>query len=90
MQETIRRLCSIRGAEREIGKWFQNHAPMVDTTENEAPWTLVTHKSRTLLLSPPSSIITKNRHEDFISVDIHEKGLQETVPAAHSGYLKRM
>ncbi|GAB0183754.1 cAMP-dependent protein kinase inhibitor alpha [Grus japonensis] len=39
-QETVKRLCSIRGAKMEIEKWFQNLAPVVDTTENEAPWTL--------------------------------------------------
>ena len=71
LQETVKRLC-IRGAEREIDKSFQNHAPMVDTTENEAPWTLVTHKSRTLLQSTPSSITTENRHEALTAVDTHE------------------
>jgi len=45
----------------EIDKWFQNHASVVDTTENEAPWTLVTHKNRTLLQPPPSTITAKNR-----------------------------
>ncbi|PKU31482.1 rna-directed dna polymerase from mobile element jockey-like [Limosa lapponica baueri] len=61
LQETVKRLCSIRGAETEIDKWFRNHIPVVDTTENEAPWTLVTHKSRTMLQPPPSSITTKTR-----------------------------
>ena len=90
LQETVKRLCSIRGAETEIDKWFQNHAPVADTTENEAPWTLVTHKSRTLLQSPPSSITTKNRYEALTAVDTHEQGLQgETVPAAHRGYHKK-
>ena len=49
LQETVKRLHSIRGAKTETDKWFQNHAPVADTTENEAPWTLVTRKSRTLL-----------------------------------------
>ena len=61
LQETVKRLRSVRGAETEIDKWFQNRAPVADTTENEAPCTLVTHKSRTLLQSPSSSITTKNR-----------------------------
>ena len=63
---------------------------MADTPENEAPWTLVTHKSRTLLQSPLSSITTKNRYEDLTAVDTHEQGLQgETVAAAQSGYRKK-
>ncbi|GAB0175625.1 hypothetical protein GRJ2_000027700 [Grus japonensis] len=90
LQETVKRLCSIRGSKMEIDKWFQNHAPVVDTTENEAPWTLVIHKSRTLLQSPPSSITTKTRYETLTAVDTHEQGLQgETVPTAHSRYCKR-
>jgi len=39
----------MRGAELEIQKWLQNDAPVVATTENETPWTLVTHKTRTPL-----------------------------------------
>ncbi|PKU34838.1 28s ribosomal protein mitochondrial [Limosa lapponica baueri] len=90
LQETVKRLRSIRGTKMEIDKWFQNHAPVVDTRENEAPWILVTHKSRTLPQSPPSSITTKTRYEALIAVDTHEQGLQgETVPAAHSGYRKK-
>ena len=74
----------------ETEKWFENHGPVVDTTENEAPWTLVTHKRKTLLQSPPSSITTKTRYESLTAVDTHKQGLQgETVPAAHSGYCKK-
>ena len=90
LQETVKRLCSIRGAETEIDKWFQNHAPVADNTENEAPWTLVTHKSRILLQSPPCSITTKTRYEALTAVDTHEQGLQgEIVPVAHSRYCKK-
>lgn len=35
-QETVKRLCSIRGAEMEVDRWFQNHVPLVGT-EDEAP-----------------------------------------------------
>ncbi|OPJ82772.1 hypothetical protein AV530_014157 [Patagioenas fasciata monilis] len=52
LQETPKRLCSVREAEMEKERWLQNHAPIVDTTENEAPWILVTCKSR---LNPPES-----------------------------------
>ena len=34
LQETVKRLCSISGAEAEIDRWFQNCVPLVDTTEN--------------------------------------------------------
>ncbi|XP_029864855.1 uncharacterized protein LOC115339276 [Aquila chrysaetos chrysaetos] len=89
-QETVERLHGVRGAEMEVDRWFQNRAPVVDTAENAAPWTLVTHKSRTLLRSPPSSITAKNRYEALTAVDTHEQGLRgETVPAAHSGYRKK-
>lgn len=54
----------------EIDKWFQNDGPLMDTTENEAPWTLLTHKSRTLLQSPSSSITTKTRYEALTAVDL--------------------
>jgi len=37
LQETVERLCSVRGAEMETDTWFQNHVPVVDTTENKAP-----------------------------------------------------
>jgi len=57
------------------------------TNETEAPWTLVTHKSRTPLQRPPSSIATNNKYEALTTVDTQEQGLQEeTTPAAHSGY----
>lgn len=52
LQETPKELCSIRGAEMEKETWLQNRAPTVDTTKNEAPWTLVTCKSS---LNPPES-----------------------------------
>ena len=35
LQGTVKRLCGMRGAETEIEKWFQDHAPVADTTENE-------------------------------------------------------
>jgi len=47
LQETVKRLRCIRGPEMEIHNQFQKHIPVVDTTENETFWTLVTHKSRT-------------------------------------------
>jgi len=57
----------------------------LDTTENEAPWTLVTHKSVTLLQPAPSSITTEKRYEALTDIDTHNQGLQkETIPAAHS------
>ncbi|PKU28829.1 suppression of tumorigenicity 5 [Limosa lapponica baueri] len=37
LQETVKRLRSIRGAKTEIDRWFQNNIPAVATTENEAP-----------------------------------------------------
>ncbi|CAM9913947.1 unnamed protein product, partial [Bubo scandiacus] len=90
LQGTVQRLRSIRGAKTEIHKWFQNHVPMVNTTESEAPWTLMTYKSRTLLQSPPSSITTKTRYEALTAADTHKQGLQGgTVPATHNGYHKR-
>jgi len=61
LQETLKGLHCIRGAEKETEKWFQNHGPEVDTTENEPPWTLVTCKSKTRLQPPPSSITIKIR-----------------------------
>ena len=90
LQKTGKRLRGIRGAETETEKRFQNHTPVADTTENEAPWTVVTHKSRTLLQSPPSGITTKTRYEALTAVDTHEQGLQgEIVPVAHSRYCKK-
>ena len=90
LQGTVKRLCGMRGAETEIEKWFQDHAPVADTTENKVPRTLVTHESRTLLQCPPSSITTKTRYEALTAVDTREQGLQgETVSAAHSGYRKK-
>lgn len=79
-QETLKRVCSITGFETEIGKWFQNHVSVADTTENEAPWSQMIHNSSTLLRSPLSSITT--RYEALTAVDTHEQRLQgETVPA---------
>ncbi|PKU30634.1 28s ribosomal protein mitochondrial [Limosa lapponica baueri] len=75
LQETVERLCIIRGAETETDKWFQNRAPVADTTDNEAPWTLVTHKSRTLLQSSPSSINIINKYETLTAADTHKQGL---------------
>jgi len=75
LQGTIKRLCSIRGSETEIDKWFQNYGPVADTMENKIPWTPVTHKSRTLLQSPPSSTTTKARYETLTAIDIHDQCL---------------
>lgn len=50
--------------EMEIEKCFQSHASVADTTENLAPWTLVTQKSRTLLPYPPSITTAKIRSEE--------------------------
>lgn len=85
LQETVTKLCGVRGAETEVGRWFHNHTFVVDTTE-KAPWALVTHKSRTLLQSSPSNLSTKNRYEALTPRGIREQGLyEETVPAAQSG-----
>lgn len=79
-QETVKRVCSITGFETEIGNWFQKHISVVDTTENETPWSRVIHNSSALLQSPPSSITI--RYEALTAVDTHEQCLQgETVPA---------
>jgi len=60
------------------------------TSEKEAHWTLVTHKSRTPLQPSPSSTATKNKYKALTTIDIQEQGLQEeTTPAAHSGYRKK-
>ena len=56
----------------------------------EAPWTLVTRKSKTPLQPPPSSTTTKNKHEALTTVDTQEQGLQEeTTPAAHSRHREK-
>jgi len=89
LQETVKRLCSIRGAELEIDTWLQNHAPLETTNENEASWTLVTCKSRTQLQPPPSSITTKNKYEALTTISMQEQDLQEKfAPAAHNRYRK--
>lgn len=72
-QETAKRLRSIRGAKLEIDVSFQKHVPVTDITENEAPWTLGTHKSRTPPQSLPSSMTTKNRQEALTAADTHEQ-----------------
>ncbi|PKU46424.1 rna-directed dna polymerase from mobile element jockey- hypothetical protein [Limosa lapponica baueri] len=74
----------------KIDRWFHNHVPVAaDTTKNEAPWTLMINKSRTLFQSPPSSITTINIYEASTVLDTHEQDLQgETIPTAHSGYRK--
>jgi len=86
LQETVKRLCTIRGPELEIDTWLQNHPPVETTNENEAPWTMLTLKSRT----PPSSITTKTKYEALTTIDTQEQGMQvEATPAAHSGYRKK-
>jgi len=72
LQDTVNRLRSIREAELEIDIWLQNYASVETTNEKEAPWTLVTHKSRTPLQPPASSITTKNKCEALITIDIQE------------------
>jgi len=87
LQEIIKRLHSIRGAELEIDPWLQNDVPVETNNENEAPWTWMTCKSRTPLQPPPSSITTKNKSEALTTIDTKDKCLQEeTTPAAHRGY----
>lgn len=49
LQETAKRLHSIRGAEKETDILINNHISTADNTEKEAPWSLVTHKNRSLL-----------------------------------------
>jgi len=56
LQKTVKSLHTIKGADKEIDQWFQNHDPVVGTTEKEAPWILVIHKKRTLLRPPPSTL----------------------------------
>ena len=63
LQEIVNRLCSIGGAELEIDICLQNHSSVEITSEKEAPWTLVTGKSRILLQPPPSSTTTNNKYE---------------------------
>ena len=88
-QERVKRLRSIRGSETEIDRWFHNQVPVVGSTETEAPWTLVSHRSRAPLQSSPSSFTTKTRYEASTAVDTHEQDAQgETLPTAHSGYRK--
>ena len=76
LQETVKRLCSISGPKADRDRWFQNHVPVADTMEDEAPWTLVTHKSRAPLQSPLSRINTNNRYETLTAADTYEQGLQ--------------
>lgn len=82
-------LYSIRET-KEMDQWLQNFAPVVDTTENEALQTLVSHKIRAVLQSLPSSTTTKARSEALTASDTHKQGLQkQTVPAALSGYSRK-
>lgn len=85
LQETANRLCRIREAETEIDKWFRTMLLcLTSLRKNEAPRTLLTNKSRTLLQSSPSSTTIKTRHKALTAVDTHEQGLDgETVPATH-------
>lgn len=53
-KETVKRPCSIREAEMDAGRWFQNHVPVAAQLRITSE--LVIHKSRALLQSPPSSI----------------------------------
>lgn len=75
LQETVKRLCNTREAEMEIDKWFQNHTLVAGDTENVISLTLITHKSLTLLHSPPCSIAIKTRYEALTAVDTFEQGL---------------
>lgn len=85
LQKTRRRLCSVRGAEEEIDEWFHNQCVMVDATQNKAPWTLLTHKSRILLHFPPSCITSRNSYDVLTAEDTYGQAPQgETVPAAHA------
>jgi len=72
----------------KIDKCFQNHGSVVGTTENEAPWILVTHKSRTLLQPSPSSITTENRYEALTTTET-QCLQEEAIPAAHNSYRKK-
>lgn len=56
-RKPIQRLQSIRGVKMEIHKCLQNHASVVDTGENEAPWTLVTYKNRTPALQQKADMM---------------------------------
>jgi len=90
LQEIVNMLPIIRGSELEIDTWLQNHVTVETTNENEAPWTVVTRKSRTPLQPPASNITTKNKYKALKTVDTQEQGLQEEpTPAAHSGYSKK-
>lgn len=56
LQETVNRLCSVRGAETEMDMWPQNHTPTMDTTGCETPWTLMTQNAGLQFnLHPPTS-----------------------------------
>jgi len=68
------RTCTIRRAKMETGN-SGFRTTVVATMENEAPWTMVTHKSRTPLQPPPSSITTKNKYEALTATDAQEQGL---------------
>lgn len=85
LQETVRRRCGIRRAEVEIDEWFHSWFVMIDVTQNEALWTLVTKKSRTPLQFPPSCITTRNRYYVLTPENTYEQALQKkTTPATHT------
>jgi len=72
MQEAVKRLHSIRGAERVIDSLFINHILAADNTEKEAPRSLMTCKSSTPLQHPPSSFTTKTEMKLLTVIDTHE------------------
>jgi len=93
LQEPVNRLLSIRGAELEIDTWLQIHVPVVASTESEAPWTLMTRRSRTPVQPPPSSRTTTNKYEALTiltTIDTQKQDLREkSMPAAHGRYRKK-
>lgn len=86
LQEAVKRLCSIKGTEKEIDQLFNNYIPAGDNTEKEEPWSLVMNKRRAPLESPLSSL---KRYETLTATDTHDQNLQEAARgAACSGYYK--
>ena len=77
--------CGIRGAaEGERDEAFQNQSVMVDATQSEALWTLVTLMSRTPLPFPLSCVTTGDRYGVLTGENTCEQALWgETVAAAH-------
>lgn len=93
LQEIVKRLCSIRGAELDLDRWFQNWAPVVDTpenvadtTENEAPWTMMTCRKQS------STLVSTLQHHDrkqigsSTAIDTYKQGLQGETAAACGGH----